>query len=156
MDKQARMRDFKLTPQEYQGILKDLEFESVSLIKLIYEIGVDFKYGELSLAFKRKAYLKNQSENKVIIGFDFKFHGKEEGKNSLKIEGTYDIHFKSKSTITPEFIEIFENVSLGNLVWPYIRELCTDISVRSNMPPIFLPLLKFIPEAKEGKKTAKV
>jgi preprotein translocase subunit SecB len=138
---------YKLSPIEYQNILRDIELVSVNLVFLKYNLKTSNKSTGISLSINTSSKL-GQSENDIItILFDFSLTGKQNARNILNIAGQYSVLYKSSIEITDDFLAIFNDYTLKAQMWPYLRELFMDITVRSNMPPLVLPLIKFMAPA---------
>lgn len=149
MAKQHKERRYAISPREYQKILKGIEISSISLVSLNYKCSIDDLSSPLKLGYKTDSVLKGQKGDKVNVSFSFNLKGKIKNKTVLSIEGEYNIIFSSKEKFTDEFHEVFKDFSLKFLMVPYLRDLFYNISLRSDLPPLILPLLKFFPPDKK-------
>jgi preprotein translocase subunit SecB len=144
--KQANIKQYKISPEEYQKILRGIDFNSISLAALEYHCDVTRTAPEAQLSLAKSALIKNQADGLATVSFNFNLKGNLEDTEVLVIEGEYVLLFSFKDEMTAEFFEVFENTTLGNLVWPYLRELFSSLTIRSNYPSLYLPLLKFLSE----------
>ncbi len=146
MPKQSSVKQFKISPQEYQNILRGVDFNSISLTALEYHCDTTRAVPESRLSLSKEAAIKSQIDGLATISLKFALRGKLEDEEVLVVSGEYILLFSFKEEMTREFFEVFENTTLGNLVWPYLRELFSSLTVRSNIPSFYLPLLKFLAE----------
>ena len=149
MVKPHKERTYAISPKEYQKILKGVEIISISLVGLNYKFSAVDLGSPLKLGYKTNSVLKGQEGAKVNVSFSFNLKGKIKNKTVLMIEGEYNVVFSSKEKFTNEFHEVFKDFSLKLLMVPYLRDLFYNISLRSDLPPLILPLLKFFPPDKK-------
>lgn len=149
MDKHPKKKTYSISPKEYQKILKGVEFISISLVDLNYKCSIQDLSSPLKVGYKTDSILKGQKGAEVSILFSFGLKGKTKNRIVLSIEGEYNVIFSSREKFTKEFHEVFKDFSLKLLMVPYLRDLFYNISLRSNLPPLILPLLKFFPPDKK-------
>ena len=150
MTKMSKQNEFKISPQEYQRILKGVEIQSISLLDLSYKCERDdITNNQVKLGLKTDAVIEKQENGIACLAFNFALTGTVNRKNVLKIAGTYIAEFSVVDEITEEFLEVFKEYSFRLLMTPYLRDLFYNISMRSNLPGIILPLIKFFPTEKK-------
>jgi preprotein translocase subunit SecB len=141
---------YKITPEDYQSILKDVEIQSISLLDLSYKCERDeITNNQVKLGLKTDAVIEKQENGIAYIVFNFNLTGTINRKNVLKIAGAYLAEFSIVDEMTEEFLEVFKDYSLRLLMTPYLRDLFYNMSMRSNLPGIILPLIKFFPTEKK-------
>ncbi len=145
-----RNYEYNISPEDYQEILKDLEIRSLSLVDLSYSCLKDeVEKNPVKLDLKTDASLKKQAEGIATIIYNFTLTGMIKQKSALKISGKYFVEFNTVSEVTKEFLEVFKEYSLRLLMTPYLRDLFYNLSMRSDLPGIVLPLMKFFPTDKK-------
>jgi preprotein translocase subunit SecB len=141
------MRKSKIPPEEYQTILKGLDLKSISLIES------KTKLDETSFNPEIKVDIAETSEseitnNELLIIKRYRLTGiaKDEEKNCIEIIGKFKVVYsiESKREITKDFINLFNQISVEYILWPYFRELVQSMVTRLNLPPLTLPLKKLI------------
>lgn len=143
-------KKFKMTPEEYQKILKGVEIQTISLTELTYSCSKEeILKNPVILRLKSNAILKKQENEIAKVIFKFALAGSIAKKLALKINGEYLVEFSTKDDFTEDFLEVFKEYSLRLLMTPYMRDLFYTISMRSNLPGIILPLIKFFPTEKK-------
>jgi preprotein translocase subunit SecB len=58
----------------------------------------------------------------------------------VEIETTYELFFTSSEEINEDFLSVYEDVSLSTNIWPYFRELAQNLTSRSGIRPVIIPL----------------
>jgi preprotein translocase subunit SecB len=144
MPKQANAKQYKISPQEYQHILRGIDFNSISLTALEYRCDITRPVPEARLSLNKTASIKSQVDGLATVSLGFDLRGELDNAEVLVISGEYILSFSYKEEMTHDFFDVFENTTLANLVWPYLRELFSGLTIRSNNPSFYLPLLKFL------------
>jgi preprotein translocase subunit SecB len=141
---------YKISPDDYQKILKGIEIYSISLIDLSYQCLKDQIGSEqVKLNLKTDASLQKQANGIAAILFQFALTGIVKRKTVLKIAGEYLAEFSIIDEISDAFLDVFKEYTLKLLMTPYLRDLFYNMSMRSNLPGIVLPLIKFFPAEKK-------
>jgi len=142
------MKDAIIKPEEYKEILKCIDLKSISLVESSFKISDEFNpAGRVSLNMNDK-YSFEEKDSMIIFHTNFKFTGSKEDSSTLKkmplftLKGEFiAIYEKNKEIhITDDFFEVFKEISLSMIVWPYIREYIQSTIVRSGLPPFSLPV----------------
>ena len=143
-------KKYKITPEDYQNILKGVEIQSISLIEIIYKCDRDkIENRPVKLGLKTDASLGNQEGGTATVVFDFALTGTINRKSVLKITGKYLAEFSTIDEMTEDFLVVFKEYTLKLLMTPYLRDLFYNMSMRSDLPGIILPLIKFFPTEKK-------
>ncbi|MGV8111819.1 MAG: hypothetical protein AB2L17_02820 [Lentimicrobium sp.] len=135
----------KISPEDYREILSSLELKTLFL----RDLNTDFKEENLSQALvldvKEKANFSQEGRN-LNISFKFQLKAKDSDKGgaAISITATYIVQYNQNKEIavTDEFMKVFHEMTLGMLLWPYFRELTSNLVYRMNLPPLVLPLRK--------------
>jgi len=149
MPKAPKKAGYKISPDDYHHILESVEIKSLSLISLNYSCDIKELTDPISLGLEMNSVLEGQNGNDVSILFSFRLTGKINKKNVLNIDGGYELHFYSEENFSEEFHEVFRDMSLKLLMIPYLRDLFYNVSLRSDLPAIVLPLMKLFPAEKK-------
>jgi len=87
-----------------------------------------------------------QDGNLLKISYSYKFSAKDEVKEeaaiSINVKYTVVYTLTKEVQITKDFMKVFSDLTLGMLLWPYFRELITNIIYRMGYPHLVLPLRK--------------
>src|SRR5574344_2026788 len=121
-----------ITPEEYSSILKTFELEDIALSEGSFK--VNDTYSDIG--------------NKVIFHASFKLNGAMDDTNEtlFKMSGDFKItNSKDKEVvITEDFFNVYKEVSLTFLIWPYFREYIQNTLLKAGIPPLILPMRIFL------------
>lgn len=138
----------KISPEDYNKIIKLISLEDITLIDCSFKLKeLNLKGGTISLKVNEKCTMKD-SEKDIIFYPSFSIEGfvnDETDKNSLfALKLKYIAAYSKNSSIAigEDFLTIFKEISLSNIMWPYYRELTQSLISRATLPPITLPLRK--------------
>lgn len=138
----------KISPEEYNKIIKLLSLEDITLIDCSFKLKeINFKGGTISLNVNEKCTMKD-SEKNVVFYPSFTIEGfvdDETNKDSLfviKLKYITAYSKNSNTVIGEDFLTVFKEISLSNIMWPYYRELTQSLISRASLLPITLPLRK--------------
>lgn|SRR5574344_253119 len=137
-----------ITPEEYSSILKTFELEDIALSEGSFKVNDCSKNGgTINLNFKDK-YTYSDIGNKVIFHASFKLNGAMDDTNEtlFKMSGDFKItNSKDKEVvITEDFFNVYKEVSLTFLIWPYFREYIQNTLLKAGIPPLILPMRIFL------------
>lgn len=62
-------------------------------------------------------------------------------KTALTIKCEYQAHIHTAGKVSRELAERFTQSDFRLMVWPYFRQLVTDMSARMSVPPIVIPIV---------------
>lgn len=66
----------------------------------------------------------------------------EKGVPTLEFDFAFQTDFTTSDKVSPGFFEAFKEGALKLVVTPYARELVQNLSVRMEIPPIIMPLIR--------------
>lgn len=135
----------KITPQEYSTILTSLDLYKISLTNASLKVSPNLPNGaNVDLDFKDKYKFLDEKES-VKFFASFVLEGSI-GENDTKsklfiISGEYQITYNklNEVVVTRDFFEIFKEMSLTTIIWPYFREYIQNMVTRAGLPPFVLP-----------------
>ena len=137
------MKKYKLSPEEYQEVLKCITLEDIALVKSSSVHNEEHMTSSLEVDISDKKELID-SEKMVVFFCAVAFVAKGEGtdKIGVKISAKYKIEYLKTEdvTIMKDFTDIFYEQSLQFIVWPYFREHVQSLLSKMNLPPLTLPM----------------
>lgn len=144
----------EIKPQVYRKILEGLDLQNLYLKNFEGRINLNVLPKNASVNISSKADFSARAENRVEILHKWNIIAKDKSNDLefLNISVTYGLILGSKEEFTKDFFDIYEKTSLPINVWPFVREFVNSMTARMNVPPLTLPLLKFMRKTK--KKTA--
>lgn len=137
-----------MPPEEYYGILQDLELREIYLERCSTRIDREVFLGESNI----KVQVRDKADFKILDdGFSVRHKydikivpGDETLGTALTISATFCANFSHPDKIDnlKEFFTVFSDVNLPLNTWPYFRELAQSMTQRANVPPLTLPFIK--------------
>jgi preprotein translocase subunit SecB len=76
----------------------------------------------------------------VIGHLEMKILSKSDNSELVKIACQYSTHFRAHSRVDKRVAQRFANAEAKIIIWPYFRQLVSDVSARMHIPPIIIPL----------------
>lgn len=140
----------KISPEEYNKIIKCINLDEISLIESSFKRNVINPKGvTISLKIREK-YTFDDKDKSVIFYPFFSIEGIVDNEENNEKEQLFILKMKyasiyaksEKIEITEDFLTIFKELSLSNVMWPYFRELTQSLISRCDLPPVTLPLKK--------------
>ena len=83
----------------------------------------------------------------VIMDFDTSIDNKKFISSKIKMLGVFE--FGDQLTIS---LENFANINAPAIIFPFIREHLSNVSMKAGIQPILLPPINFVELAKDKKK----
>lgn len=135
----------KITPENYSATLTALTLDKVCLTNASLKVLSNIPNGgNVELDFKDKYKFMDEA-NSVRFVASFTLDGKtwENGvvNKLFAVSGEFTISYYKHSDmiITKEFFDVFKELSLPTIVWPYFREYIQNMVSRTGLPPFVLP-----------------
>jgi len=141
---QADESTTKLKPQEFNELLKHVNLVDVFLSKL--RVGLRSRQLTERGQFKvsEKTEIASRDESHVEIKVGYRLSAKSGRSRLFDLDATYTAVFSTSKPIPAEFFEVFNEISLPLQTFPYFRELVNSIVSRMGLPPLILPLRKYL------------
>ena len=134
-----------MTPETYNDIVSQLELVDIVMIDCNAKHNTAYSQGNLEINIKDKLSFE-QADNLLVINFKYAFTANisEQENPGLEIKTTYQIKYEVKNgvAITKEFMDIFQQYTIGMLLWPFFREFLNNMIFRMGLPHLILPLKK--------------
>ncbi|MEN6520086.1 MAG: hypothetical protein ABFD46_02910 [Armatimonadota bacterium] len=138
-------QQFNLKPKEYRIVLEGLNLLSLELENCIMKSTQDMSDRSASISNRiddSQAAFEPRPDGTVIVKHRYSEKTKIGKKVVFSLDATFRLVFQSKNEFSDDFFIIFRAVSLNLYTWPYFRELLNNLSSRTGMPPLTLPMLK--------------
>ncbi|NPA43293.1 MAG: hypothetical protein GXO27_04620 [Chlorobi bacterium] len=144
------MRKPKLSPETYKQIIDNLKLSTIRLTKVqgqLYEENV-LPNATLDAQLKeRVGYEQKEHHLKINYSFILKIYDPNSSKPVIEIKATYQVIYQLKNLeiiIPKEFIDIFKEMTVSMMLWPYFRQLAHDLITKMNFPPFVLPMRRIM------------
>ncbi len=129
----------RIDPKEYARILETLELKNLYLEKGSFNVNREQLKGSLTLNIK-DTFSYRSAESGIEIVAEYTLMGKnKEKKSTIRLKATFVLQYETPEEITDDFFDVFKEVSLPFIVWPFVREYVYSITSRMYLPPITLP-----------------
>lgn len=123
----------------------------------LYIIALD----EISTKINRDAYWERSKDEKAIVrtinaaykaddvdgghfdvlaSFTIKLAARDDDSSLLTLTCKYRAHFHANFDIKDSFAERFAKSEAKIVIWPYFRQLVSDVTGRMYIPPVIVPL----------------
>jgi hypothetical protein len=95
--------------------------------------------------------------NRFRVIFGHVIHGKREttGDTEIQVDASFELRYSypldTQPVPTPDELQAFADTNALMNCWPYWRELVQSTVTRMNLPPITVPLLRYVPPPPEAK-----
>jgi hypothetical protein len=135
----------RLSNQQYHSILLECEVDKIQLKSLNVKLLKGYTPGEYEMSIKldHDYYCNDDMKGCVFTSkLSLSIIESDSSEELLKMSAEYDVVLKTEQKLTMEFAVIYKKVTLPLNIWPYLRELTSNLSFRLGTPPITLPLLK--------------
>lgn len=135
------MEKYKLTPEEYNNILKKIQLSIIGLDSSKTDLKRDLIDEGMNISVTNESEFKNEKK-----GFSANINLKllainNEKKQVLKIEASYYVFYEASVDVSEDFFEIYKDHGLIINVWPFFREFIFDHTSKMNIKPLTLPLI---------------
>lgn len=138
----------KIKPEAYGKILQGLTLKNIYLKGFEGGVNLDAIPQAATIDIKSTAKYTKRPENQIQVVQDWSIVAKDKTSKSkcLSMSVSYGVLLHSQQNFTKSFFEVYEKTSLPLNVWPFVREFVNSMTARMNIPPLTLPLLKFMPK----------
>ena len=143
------MKRPNISPEKYREVLERIELKDIYLIESKSKVDEANRAPKLELIINDKnIFSTSGDELKVISRYSFKAKAEDLTKPFVEIvvkfQLVYDI--RDNVEVTKDFFDVYEELTLGFMVWPYFREYIQNSLTRMNLPPLTLPMRKAVKE----------
>jgi len=138
----AKKQEHRIEPQEYSRVLGTLELGEISIDKGSFNITREHFDGSLTLDIKDNCDFI-ETDDGIEVTVSYTLLGKSNAKKTaIRIKADFLLTYATPETITEDFFEVFQNVSLPFIIWPFFREYVYSITSRMYIPPLTLPQIR--------------
>jgi len=138
-----------MPPDEYFRLLKGFDIKDIYLTSCNYSVDKN-KFGSnpessIDISLETNTSFKLEESKKgatFIVNNNLVGKNKNEDSNVIDIKTTYELYFISSEEINNEFLSIYSEISLPLNIFPYFREFMQNLTIRSGISPIVLPLAR--------------
>jgi len=134
-----------ISPDDYAHILKNINLDSIYLIESKSKLAESSHSKQLDLNIKeRNKFEIFDKELHIIYTYRLTAKGEDKEKPFIDLSASYKVQYTIREDvkITKAFFDVFSELSLSLIVWPYFRELTQSLISRMNLPPLTLPMRK--------------
>ncbi|MHB9038824.1 MAG: hypothetical protein ACYC64_19450 [Armatimonadota bacterium] len=132
----------KPKPEEYKQFLSGLRLLDIELVECVMDAKADVPKSSIARPFKidTDSSFEVRDDGDVNVYHTYNLKGLEGRKSVVKIKAVYRLWFKSEMPFTDSFFSIYRDLNLSIHTWPYMRELVSSLTSRTNLPRQTLPL----------------
>lgn len=131
-----------IEPDEYGRILKSLNLERVRIEKGEFKVRDELMTNQMFTEVRDK-YSYTNTDSGLIIKISYSLSGKnEEKETALNVKGSFILEYTTTETIKDDFFEVFSDLSLPFIAWPFFREYVYSVTSRMYIPPLTLPQIQ--------------
>jgi len=140
----AKKTPKKMSSEKYSELLKCVDLHDIYLRSSKVDVN--------KVAFRDKAELQYKEDAKLIelqdtfarIEVNYLLKAKSKRRNVFEISVRFCVDFETKRDIPTEFFDIYNETSLPLQTFPYFREFVQSTVARMGLPPLIIPLRKFL------------
>ena len=138
-------------PKRYSEFIGGLQIVDVRFREASFRFSAKLRNMEkpppLSMSIKAKHNALGAKAFEAVQ--TFKLEGRIKPKTPLlvKIKCELVAVYHASVEVTPDLFDIFKDSTLILNTWPYMREFVQSCTLRAGLPPLVLPLAKFVPES---------
>lgn len=154
MEKEIKKEKMTSENEEQQKRAKYRSFIDGLELRGIRQLNASFKsYGSIDLLKNAPSIdiepvqpeaVYRTEDNNIYINQKYLLKAKIRGKNFIKIEAEFELHYHCKIGIDDEIFSVFKKSSLILNTWPYMRQYVHYATSQMGLPSLILPLLKVI------------
>jgi hypothetical protein len=138
-----------LPPERYAAYLGSLNLDTIILKSASVKL-LSNELGERnSFVLKEDYCTVEQLDKTTVVEVTYNLSAKSDKRKLVTVQVKYWVRFLTSEPLPPEFFTIYNAASLPLQTFPYFRELVNSIFSRCGLPPLILPLRKYL--VKDGK-----
>ncbi len=144
--KQAEMKKETkgLSPKQYSELLKCVDIRDIYLSNSKTSVNRNAFTGKAKLDFGEKVNIRELTSDQVKIEAGYSLRAKSGRSQLFNIVVSFMVVFQTKREIPKEFFDIYNDINLPLQLFPYFREFVQLTISRMGLPPLVIPLRKFL------------
>lgn len=132
-------------PDEYKEFLRSLQLVGIALVECHFTIDRNMFFEKEEEFFLDSRFEVSKVEKDVLeltASFSARAARSEKEDGSMKLEAVYMMHFGcgGGAPCNRNLADRFVKSEARVILWPYLRELASEITARASVPPVTLPL----------------
>lgn len=134
----------KIPPDQYPEYMKLVDLQNVLLVGLSskrFDVPAD---GALSYSLDEKATVLEIGNLSASIAFEYTMKAKASRRRIAEVKAQYVVVFHLSGEVPREFFILYNAYSLSLQTYPYLRECIHSLFPKMGLPPLVLPLRKFL------------
>lgn len=134
----------EMTAKQYSELLKCIDIRDIYLLSSKTSVRRDAFRGKAKLDFGEKVNIRELTPDEVQIEVGYSLRAKSGRSQLFNIAVSFMVVFATKREIPREFFDIYNNINLPLQLFPYFREFAQLTISRMGLPPLVIPLRKFL------------
>ena len=134
----------KITPVQYSRFLQRLNLTNIVLQDVKCTVKTRELTGKNTFMFDEKTVLRAHDENGALVEVEYIVKAKSGRKIVVDIRAKYLVGFTTTARLSEDFFSRYNEINLPLHTFPYFRELVHSLFYRTGLPPLVLPLRKFL------------
>lgn len=134
----------KITPAEYGDYMAKLELKDVRLMSITSRRFNAPISESRNVSFDEKVVPMGIQERSAQVAVEYIVKAKSGTRRVAEIRAKYMAIFETAERLPEEFFVLYNEYSLPLQTFPYLRECVNSMFSRMGLPPLILPLRKFL------------
>lgn len=143
LDKIAAARE-RIKPKQYSEFLSQLQLVDIYLSTIKAKLSSNDLSGKNSYNCTEEAKLVQHGEDSATVEIKYSLKAKSGQRKILHVDAGYSVKFSMTKEIPEDFFILYNEYSLPLQTFPYFRECVNSMFSRMGLPPLVLPLRKFL------------
>jgi len=137
------MKEKKVTPQMYKKFITKLSLKEIKMLSAAAKVEKDFS-PPASVKIKDNKKYEVLGEGSFRVLQEYTLQATESGEKRIRFEvkALYSLIYSSEVPITDEIFKIFSYSNLTLHTWPYFRQFVHEMTLRMNLPPLLLDVIR--------------
>lgn len=134
----------ELDSNKYQELIRSIDIKNINLKKLEVDCPSVSHHQNIEISASQERFTFNREGELLTVLAEFNVKGFTEIQNVFSINFTLELNYLLDSQLEFEnqYFELFTQNNVPVNVWPFARELVSNLTTRMGFPPLILPVLK--------------
>lgn len=134
----------RIKPKQYSELLGELHLEDIHLSTIKATLFSSDLSGKPSYTFKENVKLVENVDKSATVEVRYALKARSGQRRILHVDAVYSVRFSTTKEIPEDFFVLYSEYSLPLQTFPYFRECANSMLSRMGLPPLILPLRKFL------------